>query len=303
MLTLVACLSTIPSRIGLIDPCLKSLLRDSGYAKVFLTLPRITRAGERFSPVEIKALEERFSRYIGGKLVILWEDEDHGPLNRVVGPLRTVDGKFFLVALDETVSYNKSTSRVFRRGFTQNAAAGYSMDGWIRGSFPFRYRSTRHERSTTVVDCLSGKGGIGFQARLIDWSNLISFQPNDVYDVRISGYLARAGVPRVSLPSVIDSYISPIKALSHDPSPGIGSGRRFWDRGRAALERLHESGLTRTLSAGGVSVEGPLVAGGVGLLVFITLILFTRRNAAVLTVAATAVLLYAGFVTSRVNLL
>ena len=98
----VVSISTLPSRIGKLRPCLDSLLLggDVKPDKILLPLPKFSKREN--CTYEIPAF---LKNYHSSAIEVVEADQDYGPGTKVLGVLRRLPEPCYLIAADDDVSY------------------------------------------------------------------------------------------------------------------------------------------------------------------------------------------------------
>ena len=99
----IVSITTLPSRIGRMRPCLDSLLAgDVVPDKIFVPVPKFSRREK--CAYEIPAFLKNMDVY-GGVVEVIEVEDDWGPGTKVLGSLGKIPEPCYLIAADDDVSY------------------------------------------------------------------------------------------------------------------------------------------------------------------------------------------------------
>ncbi len=208
MAHVIVSMSTLPNRIGFLEPTLRSLLcqRFDDY-EIHLSLPRASWKGGSEHKWNIPSFV-RDSRVVV-KMVV-----DMGPITKLLPALEASDDDGMVVTADDDVIYPKrwllglyEQAQVFPQ-----CVVGYR--GIIFAKKPFAYsdvisigdvRRDTHIRAPVYVDLVTGVFGVLYRKSIMDVCALsqLSECPDSYYndDVWVCGLLAKAKIPRVCVPA------------------------------------------------------------------------------------------------------
>jgi hypothetical protein len=262
-MTIVASLTTIPSRLPHLERCLTSILADRGFERVILNIPSKTLKGKVYSETDIETLQTRMGR----RLTINRIPKDYGPITKLVGGLELItDPETVVVVFDDDRELLKPISGIFAGRISQNPLQAYSMGGWCFGK---NYKVKLNNPSDTEVDNIMGTACIAFRRDLINKEDLLNFRKDDprftrLDDMRISGYLASRGVKKIVVGGRIKDYL---RDLKYPGTESLSGSVQFWLDSKSVIDQLHREGLFHVDSAGGLPIEFFI------LFVFITLVI------------------------------
>jgi hypothetical protein len=246
-----ASLTTIPSRLPHIEPCLKSILADQGFDKVFLNVPILSLKGKPYPDEELKTLQVN----LGDRLVIHRVPKDHGPITKLVGALDVImDSEDMIVVFDDDRELLNPVSQLFASRIEANPLQAYSLGGWCFGK---SYKVQLINPADIEVDSLMGTTCIAFCRGLVNVDDLLSFKSDDsrlskLDDMRISGYWASRGIKRVVIGGRVKDFLRDIK---YPGTESLSGNIRFWMDNKAVIDQLAKEGLFKMDSSGGLAVE------------------------------------------------
>ena len=246
-----ASLTTIPSRLPHLDQSLSSILRDEGFDRVILTIPRVTIKGFAYPETEIERLQTKF----GERLVIHRIPRDYGPITKLVGGLDYVENPDdIIVVFDDDRELLNKVSQLFLLKLIENPDRVYSLGGWCFGG---GYKIHVSNQSDIEVDSLMGTTCIAFRRGVIDKRELLGFRRKDrrlikLDDLRISGYLASRGVKRVSVGGDVRKFL---RDLEYPNTEKLSSNLQFWLDNKSVIDDLYKQGLFKIHGEGGMSMD------------------------------------------------
>ena len=292
-----ASLTTTPSRLGRIDEPLRSILRDK-FDGVFLNIPYVSRKNVPYPEDAVNGLVTRMN---SEKLIITRVERDYGPLTKLVGSLDRIEPGDFVVVFDDDRIVTRSVYEAFRKEFLNNPGGVYSMGGWIRSSFPTRYKNVIRNRKTTPVDSVMGVTCIGFRRDLVDKDDLISFRKSDsrldnLDDMRISAYFAKKKIARYSIGADPARHLKDVYL-----GGGLSANLKFWYLNMQVMDDFHREGLFNVKSSGGTSMEAIVIFTVISLILFGYVIINHRRNPRVMGGLVIAGLLFLVIITNRIS--
>lgn len=250
-MTVIATLTTIPSRLPHLEHCLTSILKDQGFEKIVLTIPLKTLRGNTYPDDIIENLKNK----LGERLVIHRIPKDFGPITKLVGCLDVIDDpETIIVVFDDDRELLKPISNVFSRRIEQNPNQVYSLGGWCFGK---GYRVHLTNPLDVEVDSIMGTTCIAFRRGLVDKKELINFRREDprllkLDDMRISGYFSNKGVKRFAVGGDVRSYLRDIEYIGTEK---LSTNVRFWLDNKAVIDELYHQGLFSSETSGGLSLE------------------------------------------------
>jgi hypothetical protein len=265
-MTVIASLTTIPSRLPHLERCLTSILADPGFEKVILTIPSQTLRGKKYPEGVIQSLQSK----LGNRLVIHRIPKDYGPITKLVGALDwTQDPETIIVVFDDDRELLRPISNVFSERIILNPLQAYSMGGWCFGK---NYKVKLNNLLDTEVDNIMGTACIAFRRDLIVKEDLLNFRRDDVRftkldDMRISGYLASRGIRKIVARGNIKDYLMDLK---YPGTESLSGSVRFWLDSKSVIDQLHRDGLFHVDSPGGLSIDWFIFYSFITLVVLIT---------------------------------
>ena len=177
----VVCLTTLPSRLPLIDDTIKSLLRQTrAPAEIRLYLPRFSKREEApYSvPPHLRGLKS---------LVLIENEDDHGPATKFWSAIRTAQPDQKLVILDDDRIYAAGMLARLDDAANADPAAAFCLGGWtvpadlvdrpttmmmnIRAIPPAQLRAVRLKHRVRI-DILMGCHGYLIRPRQLDLKRL-----------------------------------------------------------------------------------------------------------------------------------
>lgn len=250
-MTIVASLTTIPSRLPHLEPCLSSILKDQGFEKIILTIPLETLRGNTYPDDIIENLKNK----LGERLVVYRIPKDFGPITKLVGCLDIIDDpETIVVVFDDDRELLKPISNLFSRRIEQNPNQVYSLGGWCFGK---GYRVHLTNPLDVEVDSIMGTTCIAFRRGLVDKKDLLNFRREDnrllkLDDMRISGYFSSKRVKRFAVGGDVRSYLKDIEYIGTEK---LSTNVRFWMDNKAVIDDLYRQGLFSSETSGGLSLE------------------------------------------------
>lgn len=247
----VASLTTIPSRLPLIEQCLRSILSDDDFDQVILNVPLKSLKGVEYSEETL----EQYRRDLGGRLVVNRIPQDLGPITKLVGGLDYVtDPETLIVVFDDDRELIRPCARLFKEKVTESPSTVYSFGGWSYGG---GYRVHVSNKTDVEVDSVMGTTCIAFQRKLIEKTELLNFHSDDhrllrLDDLRISGYLASKNIRRVSIGRIAREYL---RDIEYPGTESLSTNVRFWLDNKGVIDKLYREGLFKLSSLEGFSVE------------------------------------------------
>jgi hypothetical protein len=246
-----ASLTTIPSRLPHLELCLRSILEDPGFDKVFLNVPLLSLKEKPYPDEQLKEIQEKH----GERLVIHRIPKDHGPITKLVGALDViVEPEDIIVVFDDDRQLLKPVSQLFAGKIETNPLQAYSLGGWCFGK---SYKVQLVNQNDVEADSLMGTTCIAFCRGLVNVEDLLSFKSEDsrlskLDDMRISGYWASRGIKRVVIGGRVQEYLRDIK---YPGTESLSGNIRFWLDNKAVIDQLSKEGLFKMDSSGGLAVE------------------------------------------------
>jgi hypothetical protein len=226
----VISLTTLPSRISKIRPCLESLLAgDVLPDKILLALPPTSiRENRRYSVPEF--LKDR--TFCGSIIEIVNADRDWGPGTKLLGSLAVIPQECYLVLADDDVRYRHDFLAKLLTAQRQNHFSSFSF---------YTYRT----EGLTV-----GQGCDGYSFWYPNLSGIERFAQDHVIntdlffhdDLWISFYLASKGISVRSLAPLLGAGL--IYEIEHQTNSLSHLG------GRLAREQLNRRGMKYLLMEG-----------------------------------------------------
>lgn len=270
MRKIVAGLTTIPCRLNIIDQCLQSILSDKGFSEVILNIPYVSRKGIPYPEADIEKLRMRINN---PRLVINRVSEDHGPITKVTGCLDYVkDPETVIVIFDDDREVVGPVSKKMLEKVTENPGRVYSFGGWIRGSGIGKYQFVNYNSEDSLIDVVMGVTCIGFRRGIIDKRELLDFEKSDprftrLDDIRISGYLARKNVDRISIGGSPRLYL---RDIEYPGTEKLSGTVKFWQDNISCMDKLSDMGLFKVNSISGLPMilYAVLLLSSIGLIVY-----------------------------------
>lgn len=210
----VVSMTTIPERVGRIEPTIRSIL------------------GQVPPPDEVRLYVGFDCPPVAG--VTLLRVEDRGPVTKLSAVLDPeVSDHAVVVTADDDVEYQQGwlSTLVDAAVATPECAIGYS--GWNVSAFLSDAPNASYvwPRTPAMCDVVEGWAGAAYRKRFFDGD--ATSPPEEfrtVDDVWISGVLRRRGIPR--------RLVGPRLARSRDVTPGLHKQAGFLERNRAAARAL-----------------------------------------------------------------
>ena len=228
----VVCLTTLPSRLPLIEDTLKSLLRQTrAPAEIRLYLPRYSKREQQpyIVPERLRRLKN---------LVIVVEDEDHGPATKFRSAIASSEPDQTLIIVDDDRIFPPDMVQLLDDAAEAHPEAAFCIGGWIAPPdlvdrpttmmmninrvAPAQIRPARIKRPTPI-DILMGAHGFIIRPRHVDLERLLdtSKAPREAFfadDIWLSGF-CRA--PKYALP-VRRADFQPYRHISHYDKSSLG---------------------------------------------------------------------------------
>jgi hypothetical protein len=177
----VICLTTLPSRLPMIDDALKSLLRQTrAPAEIRLYLPRFSKREKQ---------PYRVPQYLRDlkSVVIIEDEEDHGPATKFRSAILNAAPDQKLLIVDDDRIYPRDMVALLDDAATANPTAAFCLGGWVVPSDlvdrpttmmtnincipPAQYRAARI-RQAMPIDILMGCHGFIVRPRQVDLARL-----------------------------------------------------------------------------------------------------------------------------------
>lgn len=250
--SVVASLTTIPSRLPYLKNVLNSILSDRSFNIIFLNIPLKTRKGKEY-PQDV--IDELVTAVDSPRLVVNRIQKDYGPITKLVGCLNVVtDPNTTVVVFDDDRELLKPIGRVFQERCVSNPARVYSLGGWCFGS---GYRIHVENIEDVIVDSVMGTTCIAFRRDIFDKDALLAFHEDDVRlvnldDLRISAYLASRGIQRISIGLNAREYLRDIR---YPGTESLSGSFEFWRSNKSVIDKLTNEGLFGVKSTEGSSFE------------------------------------------------
>lgn len=237
----VASLTTLPCRLGIIRESVQSIIDDCGFDHVVLNIPYTSRRGVTYEDTEIENLKNSL-KYNDDRFIVHRIDKDYGPITKIVGCLLwTSNPDDIIVAFDDDRIVIKPVSDLFKEHITAVDGNGvFSLGGWIRGMGFNKYQFVNSNKHTVQVDVVMGVTCIGFRRDAFNIDDLLAFQSDDprfesLDDLRISGYLASKGIPCYSIGGSPRLYM---KDVVYHGIEKISGTIKFWKDNIDCMDKL-----------------------------------------------------------------
>jgi len=201
MVDTIISLTTLPSRLHKIKPCIDSLRLQN--FPVYVWIPeKVERTGDVF--------DGNIPEFLKKKNIFVAIVNDYGPITKLV-PALNINTKYIITS-DDDIIYSRQWSEMLlkHKKLLENNALCY------RGRIFTDKNNKRYERTKTVrgvekptsVDILTGVRGAVYNRSFFgddfyDFKNLYETKFAD--DVWISGYLAKKGIGRLCVPRPINN--------------------------------------------------------------------------------------------------
>ncbi len=232
----VVSLSTIPSRIALMEPTVKSLLRQTlAPRRIVINVPDYS-IRERTAYIIPEFLQNL-------KSVEIRRCPDFGPATKFLPTLLDESSGQKIIILDDDRIYPPTLVEELDRAAGHGPDTAYSMSGWIVPSDltdkpttiwsnllltpPTQLRG-RRLASPRRIDVLMGYAGYIVRPRFFDLSALKSFEgaPREAFFVDDLWISAHCKVPRMALPTRRFNYQSKLRKRHYDKTSlaGVNSG-------------------------------------------------------------------------------
>lgn len=281
---IIASLTTIPCRLGIIRESIQSFLDDGGFDHIVLNLPYVSRRGVEYEDKDINDLKASLT-YENDRFIINRTEKDYGPITKLVGALQWTDNpEDIIVAFDDDRILIKPISELFRNNILGVDGNGvFSLGGWIRGRGLKKYQFVNSNKNTVRVDVVMGVTCIGVRRDMINIHDLLSFQSDDprfdsLDDLRISGYMAGRGVPCYSIGGTPRTYL---KDVVYHGIEKISGTIKFWRDNIECMNKLSDLKIFTTdpkdFNETGLSMLSFAIYVIVGLALFITGIIIKNR--------------------------
>ena len=252
---IVASLTTIPPRLHQLQESLTSILSDSGFDRVILTIPERSLKGKEYSQEEIDELVRKVDPE-KKRLFINRIPKDFGPITKLVGCFNVVtDPETTIVVFDDDRKLLKPVSRIFDERCQSDPRSVYSFGGWCFGS---GYKMHIENMEDIEVDSIMGTTCIAMRRGLIpDMNDLLNYKSEDTRllkldDLRISGYLSSKGIRRVSIGYNVREYL---RDISYENSDSLHGNFKFWVDNKGVIDTMVREGIFKVKSAEGTSIE------------------------------------------------
>jgi hypothetical protein len=232
------CLTSIPSRLSMIDDTIKSLLiQTRAPAEIRLYLPKVSKR-EQVAYTVPPHLERLAS------VVIIEVEEDHGPATKFLPALKDAAPDQKILIVDDDRIYPRRLIEILDDAATHHPGAAYGLGGTIVAMDlidrpttlkmnllripPAQVRATRITRKTEV-DILMGCHGYLIRPRHLDLDRLFDYSqaPPEAFfadDIWISGYCQ---APKYALPA---------------PRVDFHPYRHVWAYDKSSLGRVNRTG-------------------------------------------------------------
>ncbi len=228
----IVCLTSLPSRLPLIDDALKSLLRQTrAPAEIRLYLPAFSKREQQgyVVPDYLRRL----------KSVVIFDNEaDRGPATKFMSAISSVGADQKLLIVDDDRIFPPDMLELLDDAATANPEAAYCIGGWIAppdlvdrpttmmmniNSIPPAQVRPARIRKATPIDILMGAHGFIVRPRHVDLRRLLDYSnaPEAAFfadDIWLSGY-CRA--PKYALP-VERADFQPYRHISHYDNSSLG---------------------------------------------------------------------------------
>lgn len=198
----VVCLTTLPSRLPMIDDALKSLMRQTRAPReIRLYLPRFSKREEQpyFVPAYLRELKS---------LVLVEDEEDYGPATKFYSAIRSAQPDDKLLIVDDDRIFPPDMLALLDDAATREPDAAFCIGGWVAPPDlidrpttmmmninripPAQVRPSRIRR-WTPIDILMGAHGFIVRPRHLDLARLFDYSraPKAVFfadDIWISAF-------------------------------------------------------------------------------------------------------------------
>ncbi len=222
----IVTLSTIPSRIALIEPTIKSLLRQTRAPKqIVINVPdySIREKSGYIIPPFLQNL----------KSVTINRCDDKGPATKFLSVVNSSAASQMIIVVDDDRIYPVSLVAELVAAVTANPDAAYCMSGWlvpqdltdrpttIWSNFwltpPTQLRGRRLDRPAPI-DMLMGYAGYIIRPQQLDLAGLNDFSkaPPEAFYVDDVWLSAHCRVPRFALPTRRFNYQSKLRKRHYD---------------------------------------------------------------------------------------
>jgi hypothetical protein len=233
----VVTLSTIPSRIALMEPTVKSLLRQTRAPRaIVINVPHMSRRENAayVIPDFLKSL----------KSVTIVRGDDLGPATKLLPTLAREAADQKILVVDDDRIYPSALVEELERAADAGPDAAYCMSGWIVPAdktdkpttiwsnfwlMPPTQLRGRRLSQPVGMDVLMGYAGYIVRPRFFDLAALRNFAdaPKEAFYVDDLWISAHCNVPRFALPTRRFNYQSKLRKRHYDRTSlaGINRGR------------------------------------------------------------------------------
>lgn len=206
---IVFSMTTIPSRINLIEPVIKSALEvNTRISALYLNLPNVSLKGDSYTiPVNfLSSLNSRDRR----KVIINRCGEDLGPITKIIPTLyKERDPTSLIISIDDDVIYLHDIIPIILDNHRKYPDACLSFSGHCTGSFPCYWQFAIGNKQPVSVDWIQGVHTITYPRRLVNPDAMLAWKPfmKKHDDHRLNSYLAVNGIERISMGYRASDYL------------------------------------------------------------------------------------------------
>jgi len=238
---IIVTLSTIPSRIGLIDPTLKSLLDQTVLPKyIYINVPKFSKREKRKYVVP-----ERFLNH--PIIKIIHSENDWGPATKSIPAiLNQKEANSPLLVIDDDYVYHQKLVETYQKYENQNKNAVLCLSGWNlpkdllhKNKIRFNGKDIKKFKPTNLVEGSSSYliRPAFFQKDFFDYESA----PNEAFfcdDIWISGHLNKHNVPIYIMP--FDVVIPRILSFSTKNTIRLATAENAEDKNENVVYKYYE---------------------------------------------------------------
>lgn len=213
---IVFSMTTIPSRLNLIEPIIKSAVEvNVGINALYLNLPNVSLRGKPYNiPTGFLSTLSPHDRR---KVIINRCGQDLGPITKVLPTFyRETDPTTLIVSVDDDIIYTQNIIPVILQNNHRYPNACLSFSGFCTGSFPCYWQFAVGNKQPVSVDWVQGVHTITYPRRLVDPDELMEWKPfmKKHDDHRLNSYLAWKGIERISMGKKASDYLRNISDIA-----------------------------------------------------------------------------------------
>lgn len=220
---IVASLTTLPQRLPYIRDVLNCLLKQTQpLDKIYLNIPYETLKGLKYT------ITPDLNEYFTKNRISIQRCKDYGPITKLIPTLYAeTDPETVIITFDDDVYISRYTVEKLLEKSKMYPNAVLSFSGFCVGDFPFKYQILSNNKVDKEVDWVQGVHSILYIRKFLNPEELLKDVPNILKkhdDHLVSSYLAKKGIPRISIGYdckeyfMIFSNVSTLDAISSTPS-------------------------------------------------------------------------------------